>query len=117
MATRKEEVEGLYRLAEFLRANPDIPFGDPCFGTWMNTKEEMLKLGHGGQWRKEEYGGAFCLYRDFGPNLRYRIFCSRAEVCERVVKGTQWVEGKPAIPGHEEEIVEWICPDSIMKAI
>ena len=114
MTKRQEEIQGLYKFAEFLTANPDVPFGDPCFGTWAHSKDEMLRLGQGGQWKKEEYGGAFCLYRKFGPGLTYRIFCDRGKVCERKVTGTKWVEGKPATNGHDEEIVEWICPDSLL---
>ena len=48
-----------------------------------------------------------------------RVTASRETICRKVVVGTRKVEAKPeeiipAEPEHEEDIVEWECPESFI---
>lgn len=47
------------------------------------------------------------------------VTASREVVCKKIVVGTRTIEAKPeeiipAEPEHEEEIVEWECPESFV---
>ena len=67
-----------------------------------------------GKAEKQYSGDFFWLRHDFGPHVRIEAASERDVVCERVVTGTRLVPAQeaytmPALPEHEEEIVEWKC--------
>lgn len=54
-------------------------------------------------------GSTFWLERGFGLDVRLNAFArSRAEVCRRVVVGTEDVPER-VTPAHTRELVEWEC--------
>lgn len=61
---------------------------------------------YGGELRRNS--GGIYLFGHLPLGLRYRIYFGTG-VCERVVTGQRWVDEKPAVPGHYEDIVEVVC--------
>ena len=117
---RAEKLAGLISLGDFLTTHPNYPISAISFGSFLDTKEELFALIRGGAWEKRPSGPFFYFTRKFRGDVQIWLALYREQVCERVVTGTRWVEPVPAaeaVEGYEEETVEWICPDSIMKAI
>ena len=114
---RASRLKALYALADYLTDHPDFPIPSFTIGSCVWTKEEVLRLIRYGKWTKDPSGPWFYFYHSFHDrgDVRLWLAVNRELVCERTVTGTKWVEPHPATPGYEEAIVEWICPDSIMK--
>ena len=117
---RNEKIEAIHRMADYFTGHPDFPVPSFTVGAFVPTKEETIRLVQGGIWEKKPSGSLFFFYKQFDSrgNVKLYIAANREQLCERVVVGTQWVGASPAVEAteaHEEEIVEWICPDSLMK--
>ena len=125
---RAEYVDSLRKIADFFEGHPEIEI--PSLHTslaYPNTSaddpKQVAKIikAVGGKFRKEipwpnsdtiTYAGKIGAF-DF------RIICSRAAMCRRVVVGTKEIPAQevPAqtIPAYTEEIVEWHCDEPILK--
>lgn len=121
---RTAVVDGLRQLADFIESHPDMPL-PTCRGSiylWGDDAKTQLaniatSLGTAAKKADEFYYG---LTKDFGP-VSLSVKASRENVCERVVVGTKTTEYLVPPPGvemekriHTEEIVEWVCPPSIL---
>ncbi len=127
MSTTEERtavVYGLRQLADFIESRTDLPL-PTCRASlylWGDDARPQLAgiarvLGTAAKKADEFYYG---LTKDFGPVV-LSVKASRENVCERVVVGTKTTEYLVPPPGVEmekridtEEIVEWICPPSIL---
>lgn len=118
-------ITGLREIADKLEAHPEIP--EPYIGLALksfDTAEELTTAvkAYGEKWEKNSDEAYYNLTHTFGThNLRLQFYIDRTKVCRKIVKGTKVVPEKyvPAtecrvIPAHEEEIVEWVCPESLM---
>lgn len=125
--TRADAIQGLRDFADFLEANEDASLPSGLYALdYQWGKENLLARTRelGGLWNKKEDGAYFSLVRHFGP-VRYEVYTTRSEVCERVVTGTRTVTREEYDPDAlaqvpkrtvtaEEEIVEWRCPPSLL---
>lgn len=130
---RADTISGLRAFADFLEANPKVgmPFGSVLT---LNSVDDAAGMaaeakGMGGRWEKfEGVEGLFQLRRDFGPCASHRISTKRANVCERIVKGTcevtvtepdqAAVDALPKVTRTETvEDVEWVCPESLLAVV
>lgn len=109
---RSAFVRGLRELADAMEQNHAIPvpWGTQV-NTFVDTREEAATVARAGSWRKVYAGDWFSLRREFSGEVVLDVNIQRAQVCERVVVGTETV---PAQPAHEVEIVEWRCADSLL---
>jgi ribulose bisphosphate carboxylase small subunit len=121
-----ELAKTLREMADFYEQHPTatIPW-DFMWGrmsAYMDDDKAKEVLRSIGSFRKEYDGEDFIAVKDFdGFQLRFRI--KREKICKAVVIGKKTVEARvvPAsftpekfIPAHEEDVVEWVCDESIL---
>ncbi len=122
---RQEFIYGLRNIANALEENADMPI--PYVSIYQRVEEasELLAIvkGYGGQWQKSTDSADFNMLREFG-GIKFMVYVSREKVCKRIVVGKKVVPEsiQPAteekiIPEHEEEIVQWDCPPSLLELI
>jgi len=109
-------IEDLRDLADFLERRPDlvarIP-GDVTFNICSSGIEDFRQTARSfGNANKFNWGSFVGLRKSFGL-LSLDLFVSKSESCERIVLGRKQVP-EEVIPAHEEEIVEWRCPQSFL---
>ncbi len=113
---RLEKIQEMREVLTFLDDNPEIPL--PYFGM-INTfafddEDDVGTLARiMSPCEKNTGGGYFSLDRKFGSTTLSVNF-DREEVCERIVVGTEQVLAH-TVAAHTKEIVEWRCPDSILR--
>lgn len=129
--SRREWIDQLRAVADFLETHPDwqIPglgvrvaavHYEPLHG---DAKQFVARhtrmLGTAEKGTRDDY---FDVRRAFGPH-EVVVVAKRDDICERVVLGTKTVEVKVPPPGvemltetREVEVVEWVCPESILAA-
>ena len=114
-------------IADFYEQHPELPFGDmwiwePSFRIRLDKERAKEQLRAIGSFDKIYEGDSFVAVKEIG-GVKVKCWMDRDAVCERVVTGTRHVEAElvpeyvtPArlIEAHEEEIVEWKCPESIL---
>ena len=124
--TNIDLVGKLRELARIYEENPDVPelyqLTVATEFVFCPTKKEFIAAIRAfGSGKKnsvpgdEYYGLAFV--PDAFPNIQIRGV--RASICERVVVGKKTIPATkemvlPATPEREEEIIEWICPESFL---
>ncbi len=121
--THTEYANALRRIADFVEVHPKISIPDTTnidIYQWIEGKEFLTEIARIFGTCKKDYGTTYStVKKDFGG-----IFLSattyKEQVCERVVIGKKIVPEIiiPAslIPEHEEEIVEWKCPESLLAS-
>jgi len=119
--TRDEVIMGLRTLADILEANPDAP--TPYFGTGyvgVSSIDEMRSAAksYGGFWKKEPDQNDYQMRKEITPSLSILIYASHEKVCKKIVVGKKLIpavtlpaRAEIVMPEHEEEIVEWHCPE------
>ncbi len=114
---RATQITEMRDVLSFLEDNPKIPM--PYFGminSFANTDDgddvnDLARIM--APCRKDASQGYFALIRSFGSTT-LEINFEREEVCERIVMGTEDVPEKTTA-AHTREIVEWRCPDGILR--
>jgi hypothetical protein len=117
--------DNLRALATWFDKHPDapVPFG------LSDSVKFICHLSYGKEARDKEIRSIGTFEKNFDNNymnLRVTVgdytleyYTPRASVCTPKITGTRHVEEKviPAtvIPAHEENIIEWDCPDSILS--
>lgn len=122
MTEREEFIKGLNDFADHLTTHPELNV--PDLGTiyiFAHNKESFSKQARAlGKAEKSSSGSYFNVTRNFGP-FKVQVTAPHQAVCERVVTGTRKVVKKvypniePTEEIVEEDIVEWICPESVLK--
>lgn len=123
----QQVINGLYGLARWLEATPEIhPYLDlyksssvdfDCFVEADDFKAAAKVIGA----CTKDYGDYyFTLEKDFGEGqVKMKVQTSRGNVCTKRVVGkkTVTIPARPATEGHtyEEDIVEYDCPESLLK--
>lgn len=119
MTTREGRIQGIRELLDLLEAEPEIPM--PVGFAWANAytfddslpASEMARLMK--PVNKKVTASFYQLEKTFTGGVTYKVNYDRKAVCERVVTGTREVPAETIITkAHTEEIVEWICPDSLL---
>lgn len=119
--THLEYANALRRIADWIEEHPELPLPyqtalDYYSGTDQNTLKKdtlLLFVKAFGSCNKKFNDTYIVVDKNFG-GITLRAVAYREAVCERVVVGTRSVP-EQYIPGHEEEIVEWKCPESLLK--
>ena len=122
---RADFIRGLRELADFYDARPELPLPSEVTVNLTDVKGKA-ELAHVAELmkpcKKEVTLSFYKLIRHFGP-IVLEAYDWRSNICERIVTGTKVVAEKivPAqeeevIPEHEEDIVVWKCPDSLLEA-
>ena len=113
---RVKKLDAMYRMIDFLKENPDIPA--PFFGqmdAFSYDSDSLPEIARAMKpVTKSVSGNFYVLARSFGGGANLHVNFVRDEVCERIVTGTEKVP-KKVIEAHTKEIIEWICPDTILK--
>lgn len=121
---RDECLIALRRLVATLEANPNLKA--PYLGCAVlpcESLEEMRELvrAYGGMWHKEKDDADFQIRQALSDVGSILLYASHEKVCKRVVTGKRTLPAEviPArpettLPEREEDIVEWICPDSVL---
>lgn len=117
--TNVEYAELLDKLAGIYRANPGIERGsiytDSVF-IHCSTKEKFAETIRAfGAGKKDASDNNFYFRVS---DIPVTIFVPRGQVCTKRVVGTRYVEEQKTeyvTPAHEEEIVEWDCPESVLR--
>jgi hypothetical protein len=78
-------------------------------------KAQEIVRALGGKWDKSSDDNTFNLTRELEPGLKLTIRIFHAYVCTKEVIGKRLVPAQEARPEREEEIIRWICPDSIFE--
>lgn len=106
---RKEMIQGLRDLADFIEQNEAAPvYGGLCLDVFVETPEELATITKRmGYVEKRGSGSFFYITKRFGP-VRYEINIAREKVCIKKIVGTK------TIPEHTEDVVEWECAESIL---
>jgi len=120
--THKEYAESLRMIAAWFELHPEVkvPFDAKEFRYYdASSKTEMATLARAlSPCEKCVNDDFFELHAQFGT-ITFRAVANRRDVCERVVTGTRQVEEtvipERIIPAHDEEIVEWRCPESLLE--
>jgi hypothetical protein len=128
---QRANIDGLRDLVDWYEQHPEyMPSGQQfLFYVSMydgDVREQMAAAARAlGTADKNSGGDYFRLVRRFGP-VELCIYADRDRVCERRVVGVETVDSpdpvavKEAIAAlptapREVEIVEWVCPDSILR--
>ena len=116
MTEREQFVAGLRELLDFLEANPDFPT-PLCCSAHVNAEDLATLLRFRsmlGSTTKHSLDNLFWLSHSFGP-IRIGVMVDRGRVCERRVT----TKTRPAInlPERTVEVVEWVCPESILQEV
>lgn len=115
-------VNDLRQVADFLEARPELlehMHSEETFNICVASKEDFSRLAKVlGSAEKIQSDLYYIHQKRFG-SIKLDLFTTKSVTCERVVIGKKHVEALhiPArdIPEHDEEIVEWRCPESILK--
>ena len=114
ISDRLNDISHLRELADFLEVNPLVPVPPINRDVFVRTKEELIAIAkNGGTVEKGTAGDWFFLRYRLSPHNSLEINIDRDKVCERIVVGKKPIPEK-FIPAHEEEIVEWKCPESLL---
>lgn len=110
--SRGNTIQEMRDVLDFLESNPAIPlpYLNQCdaFG----EKEDLDEIARAmAPCKKTHDGSHFSLRRQFGA---IRLGVHFDDVCERIVTGSKEVPEK-VIEAHTEDIVEWKCPDGVLR--
>jgi len=111
---RQRTIDDMRDFLDFIEANPIVPM--PYFGSvnaypqgGVDIKDVVKALGNV---KKSTMPSFFTVTRNFG-NLTFGVNFSRSDVCERKVVGTKVIPER-IIQEYEIEIIDWICPPSLL---
>ena len=122
-----EFTQALRQIADFYDKHPEVPLPDlvsmPIYT--VNTPEEIAPIARAFGTSFKEYNSTFFkLTKQFGV-IKLEVVAYRDQVCVKRVVGTKKVKKQVLAeyqpPANyvekevEEEIVEWDCPESILK--
>ncbi|KKK68287.1 hypothetical protein LCGC14_2945590 [marine sediment metagenome] len=112
---RAAKITGMRAMLNFLETHPQIPM--PWFGqndAFANSGEDIAEIARAmTPVTKGVVGNWYVLKRNFGNDVQLHVNFGRDAVCERIVIGTEDIPEK-VIEAYTKEIVEWVCPDTIL---
>ena len=111
--------DGLRALADWIDANPgvvDVP--EVTLNVPFFDREEFTEAvkALGGHREKIAHDSYFVVRRTFGEGVQLDVYMPREQVCRKVVLGTREVPER-VVPARTEEIVEWVCDDSLLASV
>jgi len=119
--THEKYANALRRIADWIEVHPELDLpSERCLSFYTPvTKDDLAKYARAfGDCKKLLSEDFARVSKDFG-GVRLEAIVYRSEVCERVVVGKKVIPETiiPAIlvPEHEEDIIEWKCPESILS--
>lgn len=114
----QQKIDEIRQILDFVEADPNVPM--PYFGSVNAFVRDPDVLGDVARAMapcdKDVCGNFYELTHRFGSTSFTANF-ARDEVCEAVVIGTEEIAEKvieTVIPAQTRDIVEWVCPDSIL---
>ena len=116
---RLQKLNDVRAVLDWLETHPevDLPYGIDCGGfliASVDKREQLRDLARTfGECEKEYSDDSFYLRKWFGGSSLY-AFARRAEVCERVVVGTEEIPARIQ-PAYTRELVEWRCADPLLS--
>ena len=122
--TNKQFVSSLRQIADFYAKNQELEV--PYFGysdtfsvyPGIEAKKVVPKFARAfGSCEKGSEYGLYFVRKQFG-SIWLSVSTRHEDICERVVVGTKRVEDQTVpeifVAAHDEDIVEWKCPDSLL---
>ena len=130
MDDRQDRIDAARKLLDWLEARPDVPLpfelgcGLASFNIYVyghTAQRDMADIVRtGGAWHKRILGDRFEMMQLFGHEISLTISADQKDICTRVVTERKVIPAHtiPArdIPEAVEEVVEWNCPDSLLRA-
>lgn len=115
--SRETKLADMREVLRFLEDNPEIPM--PYFGmvtAFVYGEGDVDALARAmAPCKKDVASGFFSLTREFG-SVELSVNFEREQVCERIVIGSKEVPEK-IIEGYTEDVVEWKCPDGVLRQV
>ena len=115
-----ELISGLRDLADFLEAKDLEVKGSLTVNLWAKDREELQELARKlGSFEKHSFSSLLVLRKYFSDTVLLEVNCHHEKVCEKIV--TQRVipatpeKTLPTLPERVEEVVEWKCPESLLR--
>jgi len=118
-------IRGLRELADWFERHPDLPSPHANTDAFLSARDRekaLLLVRAAGSVNKGSDDDDIILHREFGGNVRLRIYLEKKATCTRRLVGTKVIPARPetilpATPEREEEIFEWDCPDSLLGTL
>jgi hypothetical protein len=120
---KRAYIDGLRQLADWLEDHPMLPAPSSTdFYIFAYSKEKFSEYARGmGKAEKSSSGGYFNITHEFPGELKLQLTATHGAVCEKVKVGTRKVVKKvypdvqPTEEIVEEDIYEWVCPESVLR--
>jgi hypothetical protein len=118
--THEEFCKGLRQLADWYEVNPQINKPSYMLSVYCTTEDKDVAIATAQALRtfKKDYTQSFFTMSKEFSGITLTFYFSRDEVCTKKVLGTKSVpdryEPGYLVAAHEEEIVEWECPESLL---
>lgn len=104
----------LREMVDFVEASGLEPGIAVMLQVQCDSRDGLIRAARAmGRTQKSAFGNYFFVERYFGHHHLYAA-TPREQVCTRKVLEVKRVPAT-VIPAHNEEVVEWECPDSILK--
>jgi hypothetical protein len=119
-------IQGLRDMADWLEAHPGTPHVSSngsfyIFLRGANAKEQLAKFARdAAPVEKSSSGDYFNIDRQFGGKINLQATSKHDLICERIVTKKIVPERvlpareEETIPEHEEEVISWSCPESLL---
>lgn len=111
---RRDYVQGLRELADFIEAHLDVPRPWPSAqNAFIADKTGLAAIAKacGGRWEKNVTSEFFFIRKSFSGGHAYEVNVSRERVCRKVSTGTRI---EPAKPAEEVETFQWVCDEPLL---
>lgn len=123
--TQREWIDGLRKLADWAEKHPDSSLLDQGLNHYgfvyddavTNLAKAAKAFGHAEKSKTDNY---FNVVGRFGPH-KMEVTSPRENVCVRTVVGVEEIPEKiipeQVIPAKTVEVVEWVCPESLLASV
>lgn len=111
---RRDYVQGLRELADFIEAHSDVPLPWPSAqNAFIADKTGLAAIARacGGRWEKNATESFFFIRKAFTGGHAYEVNVTRETVCHKVRTGTHI---EPATPEREVETFKWVCDEPLL---
>lgn len=113
---RLDKIQEIRDLLTFLDDHPEVPlpYWDSVHAFTDTDEADLDTVARAmAPCQKSVDSNYFAFERKFG-SLEFSVNFAREEVCERVVVGTEQVPAH-TVAAYTKEIVEWNCPDGVLR--
>ena|SRR5437867_3780382 len=116
----QKKIDGMRQMLDFFEQHPEIKL--PYFygpDVYFDKPADLFPVIEAcGKLEKHFVGSSFYLRKTFDGGIHIDFNVARENICEKKVTGVRHVPASTyTTEAHDEEIVEWSCPDSLLKKL